>query len=150
VGGNDGARFHNTAEVYDPDSGATGSTSPTNNTLASGRNSHTATLLPNGQVLVTGGFGSVPLAATEIYNPASNSWSTASSLVLARNGHTATLLDNGWVLIAGGENNGAMLDTVEVYQPAAYLATAEAYNPGTGTWSATGTMAQSRASHAAR
>lgn len=69
-----------------------------------GRNSHTATLFPDGQVLLTGGFNSGAdvsntdyLNTAEMYNPATNT-STA------RTDHTATLLPNGQVLITGGTN----------------------------------------------
>ena len=64
---------------------------------------HTATLLPNGKVLVAGGSnGGGSLSSAELYDPASGSWSTTGSLATARDYHTATLLPNGKVLVAGG------------------------------------------------
>src|SRR5206468_8950156 len=72
-------------------------------TLATARQVHTATLLPNGKVLVAGGLGpSGDLASAELYDPASGTWSATGSLVTVRYGHTATLLPNGKVLVAGG------------------------------------------------
>ncbi len=66
---------------------------------------HTATLLPNGKVLVAGGFGSSgPLASAELYDPATGPWSPTGSLATARYVHTATLLPNGKVLVAGGDD----------------------------------------------
>ena len=63
---------------------------------------HTATLLPNGKVLVAGGNNSGILTSAELYDPASGSWSATGSLNTARYQHTATLLPNGKVLVAGG------------------------------------------------
>ncbi len=107
--------------------------------LATARNGHTATLLPNGMVLVAGGGGnSGLLASAELYNPATGTWSATGNLVTARDGHTATLLPNGMVLVAGGYGISN-----------SYLASAELYNPATGTWSTTGNLATGRNSHTA-
>src|SRR2546430_1874267 len=57
------------------------------------RREHTATLLPNGMVLVAGGFApNSVLASTELYDPASRIWTPTGSLHTARAEHTATLL----------------------------------------------------------
>ena len=75
--------------------------------LATARASHTATLLPNGKVLVAGG-GVPRLASAELYDPASGTWTATGSLATARYAHTATLLPNGKVLVAGGgDSNGS-------------------------------------------
>src|SRR5438874_3619000 len=64
--------------------------------LGTARNGHTATLLPNGKVLVAGGRnGNSILASAELYDPASGSWSATASLTTPRFFHTATLLPNG-------------------------------------------------------
>jgi hypothetical protein len=102
--------------------------------MASARYNHTATLLDNGQVLVTGGQGAP--AAAEVYAPASGTWSAAGSMLSPRYNHAATLLSNGTVLVSGGYNGG-------------YLATAEGYDPASGTWSATGPMRAPRYLHTA-
>ena len=102
------------------------------------RYAHTATLLPNGKVLVAGGYnGGAVLSSAELYDPASGTWSATGSLTTARYGHTATLLPNGKVLVAGG------YDGVNV------LSSAELYDPASGTWSATGSLTTARYGHTA-
>src|SRR5450631_1128079 len=111
-----------------------------NNTgsLAAARRNHTATLLPNGKVLVAGGQNSSSLlASAELYDPASGSWTATGNLTNARELHTATLLPNGKVLVAGGQNSGSV------------LASAELYDPVSGTWTATGSLGAAREYHTA-
>ena len=68
-----------------------------------GRWGHTATLLTNGKVLVTGGYDNINyLSSAELYDPASGTWSATGSLTTARSQYTTTLLPNGKVLVAGG------------------------------------------------
>ena len=80
------------------------------------RAEHTATLLPNGVVLVAGGFDSSNnlLASAELYDPASGSWAATGSLNIARADHTATLLPNGTVLVAGGVDNSGISASAEL------------------------------------
>jgi hypothetical protein len=71
--------------------------------LVTGRSGHTAILLPNGKVLVAGGYGSAgALAGAELYDPATSNWTATGDLVVARYFHTATLLPDGEVLVTGG------------------------------------------------
>ena len=73
--------------------------------LANARRDHTATLLPNGQVLVAGGYdGSDHLTSAELYDPATGMWTATGSMATGRLDHTATLLPDGQVLVAGGNN----------------------------------------------
>ena len=104
---------------------------------------HTATLLPDGRVLVTGGLVNDRLdgrasAAVELYDPNSGSWTVTRKMAEARWGHTATLLSTGKVLVAGGYVNGA-----------ASLDSSELYDPSTGRWTATGDMTVGRGGHVA-
>jgi WD40 repeat protein len=74
----------------------------------------TATLLPNGQVLVVGGGGT----SAELYNPSTGAWTSTGSLHTPRIEHTATLLPNGQVLVAGGlDSNYNYLASAELYTP---------------------------------
>src|SRR2546426_996514 len=68
--------------------------------LINARDSHTGTPLPNGKVLVAGGHGSSgPLASTELYDPATGTWTATGGMGTARYVHTATLLPTGAVLV---------------------------------------------------
>jgi N-acetylneuraminic acid mutarotase len=113
--------------------------------LNTARTAHTATLLQNGQVLVTGGEDSSRnfLTSAELYNLATGKWTVTGGTATPRVDHTATLLANGKVLVAGG-----YLGVNSQYQPV-YTATAELYDPSTGTWKATGSMTVPRAFHGA-
>jgi hypothetical protein len=99
--------------------------------LNTARQSHTATLLTNGKVLVLGGYnsGGSPLASAELYDPASGTWTATGSLNTGRVYHTATLLSNGKVLVAGGIDATGHVSL-----------TAELYDPASGTWAATGSL----------
>jgi hypothetical protein len=96
------------------------------------RTAHTATLLPDGSVLVAGGSNGQYLTSAERYDPARSVWRTAGTMAEARTYHTATLLPNGRVLVAGGRGPHD-------------LASTELYDPASGTWSATGGMTNTRA-----
>jgi N-acetylneuraminic acid mutarotase len=101
----------------------------------------TATLLPNGQVLVAGGLqvgtGTV-LAEAELYTPSTGKWTTTGSMNVAHGAETTRLLSNGQVLVAGGAD----------YNWNA-LASAELYTPSTGKWTTTGSMHVARYYHTA-
>ena len=64
------------------------------------------------------------LASAELYDPASGTWTRTASMNDARFDHTATLFPDGTLLVAGG--------LVDEGDPSTVLATAELYDPGTG------------------
>ncbi|MFL5346513.1 MAG: kelch repeat-containing protein [Hyalangium sp.] len=102
------------------------------------RVAHSATLLPNGKVLVAGGGDTTgPIASTELYDPATNTWSVSPPLTQARSFHTATLLPNGKVLVVGGVGATSA------------LASTELYDPDTNTWSVSAPLTQARQYHTA-
>jgi len=111
------------------------------------RMGHTATLLTNGKVLVTGGYAvpaSFPVwASAELYDPLTGKFAPTGSMTTPRAGHTATLLPDGKVLIAGGFVSSAL------GSPANIVATAELYDPFTSTFTATGSMTAPRQGHTA-
>ncbi len=74
---------------------------------------HTATVLPNGRVVVAGG----ELSSVEVYDPANGQFVPGGNMTSARSRHTSTLLPNGKVLIAGGTPGGAAsaLASAELY-----------------------------------
>jgi hypothetical protein len=89
------------------------------------RASHTSTLLPNGKVLIAGGFAGSggeynPYRTAELYDPSSGTFQSAAEMTIGRSGHTATLLKNGKVLIVGGWTGRYDLrGSAEIYDPAA-------------------------------
>jgi IPT/TIG domain/Galactose oxidase, central domain len=131
-----------TAELFDP---LTATFSPTGG-MTTQRYGATATLLANGKVLITGGFGpgtsSLPrLNSAELYDPMTGTFSATGSMADARILHTATLLNDGKVLIAGGTREGG--------GGGAAIASAELYDPSTGTFAPTRSMNTDRAQHTA-
>jgi galactose oxidase-like protein len=125
-------------EIWDPTTG----TWSLVGALIQGRHFHTATLLPGGKVLVTGGYlangAAIVYRECEIFDPATGIWSQTGELATGRYQFTATLLPDGKVLAAGGTGENL-----------ANLASAEIYDSATGSWSPTGSLNLARNNHAA-
>jgi hypothetical protein len=104
------------AELYDPAIG----TFSTTGTMLSTRQRQTATLLSDGTVLMAGGSeldSNVDiLAASEIFDPDTGTFTGTGGLLTPRITHTATLLKDGTVLVTGGLNAAGSLATAELYQ----------------------------------
>ena len=122
-------------EIYDPLTAAWTSTG----SMHLPRMIHTAVLLPNGKVLVAGGCnsdcGTAATATAELYDPATGVWSFTGSMSTPRYYFTATLLGTGKVLVTGG---CSQIDC------GAVTAVSELYDPSTGLWSRTGSLATAR------
>ncbi len=79
------------------------------------REQHTASILTNGKVLVAGGFNHGVLASTELYDPSTEIWTTASNMNVDRFLHTASVLTNGKVLVTGGTSHVDTLNSAELF-----------------------------------
>jgi hypothetical protein len=125
------------AEIFDP---VTGMFSPTA-TMSTPREMHTATLLADGRVLLTGGAISRETSSTptaEVFDPAAGTFVPVGSMREARTQHAATALEDGRVLVVGGSGRAAGPPTETP------LASAELFDPTTGTFAAAGRLATER------
>jgi len=135
AGGYEGSSVDGTplssAELYDP---ASGIFSPTGSMDVARRN-QTATTLPNGSVLIAGGYNGSYVNAPEVYNAGTGSFVPTGDMSVPRRYPTANLLPDGKVLVAGGYTNSTAGST---------LASAELYDPATGDFTSTGSMTTAR------
>jgi hypothetical protein len=137
-----------TAEVYNPSTGLWANDPPFD--MSTGRTEHTATLLPDGTVMVCGGIST--LRPSDSYNAASQSFSTVGGLLHQRQRHVSLLLTNpawgslvGKVLAIGGAYTGSpVFGGIQVA-----LDTVEMYDPSTAQFTLFGTMTEPRQNHTA-
>lgn len=127
------------AELYDPSTGLWADTGSM--TIARFWYDPSPITLPDGSILVVGGTTCCPyhwFNNAETYNPASQTWTLLSAKMTNADEKTASLPD-GSILVAGG---------VKGTQPNfVYVASAELFDPSTGTWGATGSMSTDRTLH---
>ena len=98
--------------------------------MAGARWGHTATLLPDGKVLVAGSYvnSADPLASAELYDPGTGRWTATGTMRHGRGGHTATLLLDGKVLLVGGGAEDTELEAGREARPLSYTTP----SPGAG------------------
>jgi hypothetical protein len=107
-----------------------GTFTATSNMIAA-RLGHTATLLPNGKVLIAGGGTS----SAELFNPTTGSFTPTGDMITSRRFHTATLLPDGRVLVVSGFIGDIYSNSVTT--------SAEIYDPASGTFTALGDVSRS-------
>jgi hypothetical protein len=118
-------------EIYDPATDAFTATG----SMATPRMWHTSTLMPDGTVMVVGGWASgAALSSVEVYDPATGVFAPTDSLAVPRLWHTATLMSDGSLLIIGGASGGLWLD---VLASAEVLAAGHATSLMASPWRAT-------------
>jgi preprotein translocase subunit YajC len=134
-GTNNGTLPLKTAELYDPLSNTWSRTG----SMVVTRRGHTATLMLDGKVLVTGGSdGTVESVTTEVYDPATGAWTASGPMTRGRKYHTASRLGDGKILIAGGivATNIGNGRVAEIYDPLAGTFTSMPLTPATALMSA--------------
>ena len=123
-------------QIYDP---ATGNWTQSG-LLATARHTHAMVVLPNGKVLVSGGTGpqtiggSTTLASAELFDPSTNTWSSAGTMTVPRKEHGMIVLPDGKVLAIGGSQSSGP-----------NTAACDIYDPATNLWTATGALSEPKA-----
>ncbi len=123
IGGVNGSGVLATSAIYNPTTNSWGANCTTVTAMPTALRSHTATLLFDGRVLVTGGNDGLGEAnVSYIYDSGANTWTATDPVPLsqARFSHTATLLPNGNVMITGGSQRfGSVPALIETYHVSA-------------------------------
>jgi hypothetical protein len=127
-----------TTELFDPATNRFTPAAP----LADGKTGHSATLLPDGRVLIAGGWtgasATAAFGSAEIHDPVNGRAAEKVLPAMRRAGHTATQLRDGRVLLVGGVDRGGT-----------ELRSAEVFDPRSGKFAAVGEMQHARAAHSA-
>ena len=107
-------------ELYDPSTGTWSSAGTPNRERAQGA---VAVLMNDGKVMITGGefirsgwvgANTVPLMSTEVYDPATSTWTETSNMIEPRKFHAAGVLNDGRVIVLGPKDDNMVID---VYDP---------------------------------
>jgi N-acetylneuraminic acid mutarotase len=131
-----------TVEVYDPERGVF----TAGGAMATPRTGATVSVLDAHRMLVVGGVSATTpanptyQASAELYDVTTGTSTSTGSMVQVRYGHTATALEDDRVLVTGGSKPGPSGQMIS-------LASAELYDPATGTFATAQSMASPRAGH---
>src|SRR5207248_1152503 len=126
-----------TAELFDPTgNGNAGSFAKTAFDMSTGRYSHKTAILPNGQVLLAGGFNPGLFPSAETYDPAFDSFNPTGSMSRVRTEHRIGTLSNGKILLCGCHDGS--FANVELNDP---------ITTPTGSFQITGSMVQPHTQH---
>lgn len=131
------------AEIWDPASGKWSFTAD----MSTPRHDHIQALLPDGRVLVAGGFertislDRIAHASAEIYDLSTDTWTATGTMTQPRSDHEFVVLQDGRVMVTGG---------IFLYaSPPPRSNTGEIYDPATGQWARIpGTMSDPKNDHA--
>lgn len=106
--------------------------------MSAGRQDAAGVLLPDGRILVVGGFDGLAtnLATADVFDPSTGLFAPTGNMSQGRRNPAAVVLPDGLVLVTGGFN-GVPLQTAEVW------------NPATGLFTPVGNMTAPRAAHTA-
>jgi hypothetical protein len=116
------------AELFDPGNGQFATIPP----MSFARYNHTATLLPDGSVLIAGGMTNSGLTGSaEVWNPRLAIFVRVGDMATPRATQSAELLPDGRVLVAGGYNTENVAES-----------SAEIFDPSTGLFTSAGSMVQ--------
>jgi len=130
------SKFEQSAEIYDPETGLFTETYEMNNKRLYG----TGSLLPDGRVLLAGGYDTTDARATkttEIYSPMTGKFVNGPDMVEPKYDFTATALNNGTILLVGGWNSNNSMSSAQIY------------NPVSGTFTTVGSLNKPRTLHTA-
>lgn len=138
IGGWVGGQAASSTEIFDP---AAGRSRP-GPVMSAPRASATVAALTDGKVLIAGGYdGGRVLRSAEVFDPATGRLAPVGDLRIARSGATGTLLPDGRILLVGGGDGESAGRRA--------LASAEIFDPATGRFTMTGSLAQRRYKHGA-
>jgi len=103
------------AELYDPESNSWNPAA----SLLTARSSHSATVLPSGLVLISGGYApsGLPIQSAELYDPGADHWTPAAGMRAPRGDHSATLVAGGCWLWAGEATGLRLKSMIRLAEP---------------------------------